>query len=160
MCAKVFFLPVLFCSCHIGTVQTTAHLTLIPSAPALMSRLDRHFDGSSVVDPALNLFGDGFTYDGSIQLRLTDFYDIDLYIFIGKFFQLFLDLINFLTTFSNDDTRTRSIDGYRYSFQCPFDHNLGNTAFRYPGIQVVTNFSSSTTFSAKSFHQTSWNPIP
>ena len=44
-------------------------------------------------------------------------------IIIGNLFQLFLQLINFLATFADNDTRTCITNGNSHEFQCTFNYN-------------------------------------
>ena len=82
-----------------------------------------HLDGTTVGYFAFNLTGNVVSHDNSIQLWSLNFEDINLNILISNLLQLLFQLVNFLATFADNDTRTCSTNGNSHEFQCTFNYN-------------------------------------
>ena len=76
----------------------------------------------------------------SVYLRLLDLEDVDLYIFLGHFLQLFLELVHLGAAFSDDNTRTGCMDSHSDEFESPLDDNLGKAGFRKTVDEIFTDF--------------------
>jgi hypothetical protein len=58
----------------------------------------------------------GFTHKFRIQLRPLDLENVDLNILVSQLLQLFLDLINFISTFTNYYAGTGCVNREGYPF--------------------------------------------
>ena len=121
----------------LGATQTAAHLDLDPFCSHTKSRRDRHLDSPLVVDTVLDLTSNRITDYISIQLRSTNFKDVDLdIVFTRELLQLFLDPVDLATTFTDDDTGLGSMDRHDQLVQRALDNDLGDPSFIDTGVQV------------------------
>ena len=97
-----------------------------------MPGMKESLDMSSDIADEVNI-PEGFTVEADVTdcemnstftVALTDiFKDIDLNIFVRDLLQLFFQLVNFLTAFTNDNTRTCCTNRNCHQFQCTFNNN-------------------------------------
>ena len=106
---------------HLGAADTTADLNLDTLCTNAHSVGDSHLDGATVAYTALNLTGDGISYDMSVNLRLLDLEDIDLNVFLGYLLELYLEFVNLGATLSDDEARTCGIDWYSDELESPLN---------------------------------------
>ncbi len=77
---------------YFDTLSTTSHRIS-----------NSHFDSTTISNLTFYLTGDVITNNHSIKFGLFNLEDIDLNILIRNLLQLFLQLVNFLATFTNDN---------------------------------------------------------
>ena len=94
-----------FLTCHFCTVQTSANLNLDTFSTSVHCIGNSHLDSTTVSNLAFYLTGDALTYDVCIQIRLLHFEDVNLNILVSNLLELFLELVNFLTTLADDYAR-------------------------------------------------------
>ena len=99
-----------FLAGHFGTVQTSSNLDLHTLSASAHSVLDSHLNGTTVSDLALYLAGDIVAHDVGVELRLLNLEDVNLDVLLVELLELFLELVNILSTLTNDDTRTCCAD--------------------------------------------------
>ena len=87
-----------FLAGHFGTVQTSSNLDLNTLSASAHSVLDSHLDGTTVSNLALYLAGDVVAHDVGVELRLLNLEDVDLDVLLVELLELFLELVNILST--------------------------------------------------------------
>src|SRR5690606_40460878 len=80
-------------------------------------------------DTCFKLFRNTFGYQMGFQFRTFDLENVDLNVFLGQLLQLFLNLVDFLSTFTDNDTRTRRMYSHRNPLQRTLDHDLRYASF-------------------------------
>ena len=108
---------------HFSAVETTSDLDLYAFSASAHCVLDSHLDSAAVSNLALYLTSDVVTNDVGVKLRLLYLEDLDLNILLVELLELFLELVNILTTHPNDDTRTSCADCDSDEFQCALDND-------------------------------------
>ena len=99
-----------------------------------------HLDSTAVSNLTLYLASDVVGYDVCIELRLLNFENINLNLLVVEFLQLFLELVDILTTLTNDQTRTGCADGDGNQLQCALDDNLRDAGLSQALVQILTDF--------------------
>ena len=69
-------------------------------------RSDCHLYGTAVSHLAFNLTCDSRSHDFGVELRTLYFVDINLYVFVGDFLELFFELLHFLAALADDEAGT------------------------------------------------------
>ena len=130
---------VFFSTCHFSAVQTTRDAHFNAFSTCTDGRLDRHFDGTTVIDTRFQLLGNGFCYDIGVQFWLTDFRNVDLNVFVGQFLELFADTVYLLTTLADNDTGTGSMDGYSDALERTLNYDARDTSLIDTCIEVIAD---------------------
>ena len=126
-------------ACDFCAVQTTADLHLDTLCTGTHRVLNSHLDGTAVSNLTLHLASDVISHDSSVELGFLDFKDIDLNILLIELLQLFLQFVDILSTFTNDNTRTGSADCNGDEFQRALDDNLRNAGLCQALVQILTD---------------------
>ena len=100
-----------------------------------------HLDGTAVSDLPLYLTGDVVTDDVCVKFRFLNLEDIDLNLLLEEILQFLLELINILTTFSDDDTRASGTNSNGDELQRTLDDNAGNAGLLQTLVQVSTDLT-------------------
>ena len=108
---------------HLGSVQTSGNLDFDTFGTHSHRIGYSHLYGTAISYLAFHLASDVVSYDNSIKFRPLYLKDIDLDIFVGNLLQLFFQLIDFLSAFTNNKSRTRCANCYRNEFYCALDNN-------------------------------------
>ena len=112
-----------FRTSHFSAVQTTRNQHFNTFSTCFHSVGNSHLDSAAICDFTFNLTSDVISNDNSVKFWFLNFEDINLNILIGDLLQLFFQLVNFLTTFTNDNTRTSCANGNSNQFQSTFDND-------------------------------------
>src|SRR5664280_1022409 len=113
-----------FTSCHFSSSQTTGDHNFNSFGSHTHCRSDRHLYSTTVRNFALKLTCNIVSYYVSIKFRTFNFKDIYLNFLLGDLLEFFLKLVNFLSAFTYNDTRTCSIYSYGNKLECSFNNNL------------------------------------
>jgi hypothetical protein len=145
----MFFCTRYFCAC-----QTTADTDFDAFGSCTHRPLNGTFDGATVVDTGFDLLGHLFANDIGIKFGLTDFEDVDLYIFAREQFEFFFDEVNLLAAFADNNTGTAGVDSDGNALHGALDSDTADTVlhrlitvarvggrrFRAPSAEVVADF--------------------
>jgi hypothetical protein len=139
---------------NFGAAQTTACADFDTFGACAHRTLDRAFYSAAKVDTGFDLFGDLLADDVGVKFGLADFEDVDLHFFARKHFKFFLDEVNFLTAFADNDTGTAGVDSDGNALHGTLDDDpadavlhrfvaftrIGGSRFRTTGAKVVADF--------------------
>ena len=110
-----------FGACYFRTVETARDLHLDALRSSTHSVLDSHLDGAAVCYLALYLASDRVCYDVGIEVRLLYLEDVYLDVLLVELLQLFLELVDILSTFTNDEARAGSSNSDGDTLQSALD---------------------------------------
>jgi hypothetical protein len=145
---------VFFGTGNFSAAQTTACTDFDAFGACTHRTLYGAFHSAAKVDTGFDLFGDLLADNVGVEFGLTDFEDVDLHLFAREHFQFFLDEVNFLTAFADDDTGAAGVDSDGNALHGALDddsadavlHRLvaltrvGRCRFRTTGAEVVADF--------------------
>ena len=124
---------------HFGAAHAARDLDLHAFGAHAHRRSDGGLHGAAVRDTAFELAGDVVADDHGVQFGTFYLEDIDLNLLAGEFAQLFLQLVDLLAAFADDDAGTGRRDGDGHQFQRTLDDDLRDACFGQTGAQVFTN---------------------
>ena len=129
-----------FRTCHLSAVQTTRNFHFNTFCIHAHCRSNCHFDGTTVRDTTLYLTRNTCAYQLGFQLRTLDFKNVHLNFFACDFFKLFFKLVNFLTTLTNDDTRTGGGNGNGNQLKRTLNDYARNACLSKTGVNIAADF--------------------
>jgi hypothetical protein len=124
---------------HLGATDAAADLDLDAFGTDPHSGGDSHFDSPAVRDASLDLTSDAVSHDMGVNLRPLDLEDVDLDIFLGDFLELFLELVNLLSTLTDDESGPCGVDSHGYELEGPLNDDLGDAGLRETVGQVLAD---------------------
>ena len=102
---------------------------------------DGHLDGATISDFTLHLASDALCNDCSIEVGLLHFEDINLNVLVGDFLEFFLELVNFLTTLTDDNTGARGADCDGDELRGTFDDDACHAGLGQTSVEVFADFA-------------------
>ena len=128
-----------FTTCDFSSIQASRNLNLNTFSTGTHRVGDSLLDGAAISDLALNLASDIGSNDRSVKLRTLNLEDVDLNLLVEELLQLILQVVNILSTLTNDDTRTSRADSYGNQLQCALDDNLLNAGLGQTLVEVLAD---------------------
>ena len=126
-------------TCDFSAVESTGNQYLDTLGTCTHRVLNSHLDSTTVSNLTFYLASDVISYDGCVEFRTLHLKDINLNLLIIELLQLFLQLVNVLTTFTDDDTRTGCADSNGNQLECTLDDNLRYARLCKTLVQVLTD---------------------
>ena len=126
-------------ACHFGSADAALDLDLDALGSNPHGSSDCHLDGPSVGHTAFDLTGDGVSYDSCIRLRTTNLEDVDLDVLLRYLLELFLELLDFLSALSDDDTGPCSLDGHGNELEGPLDDDPGKACLGETLLEIFAD---------------------
>jgi hypothetical protein len=120
-------LTIPFRSRHFGTTQASTTVYANALGAELHRRCHTLLHGPSEGDTSLQLLSDIFCYELSINLRFTDFKDINDHLTLRDAIEILLEFFNLGAFFPDNDPGARCVDIYLGLIGRPFDFYSGDT---------------------------------
>ena len=106
---------------YLGVTQSPGTTDSYSFGTSLNSAENRLFHCPPVGNTALDLFGYGFSYQVGIKLGLANLLNVQSDSLANELLKVEPQFINSLSSTSNDNTRSSSMDSYRYFFCLAFN---------------------------------------
>ena len=124
---------------HFGATDAAADLDLDAFGTNPHSGSDGHLDSPAVGNTTLDLTGDAVSDDVGVNLRPLDLEDVDLDILLCDLLELFLELVNLLSTLTDDETGPCGVDSHGDELKSPLNDDLGDAGLRETVGQVLAD---------------------
>src|SRR5690606_19170182 len=109
-----------------GTTQATTHLDFDTFGPLTHGVLNSPLHGATKHHTTLKLLSNALCDQNSIQIRLADFFNIDVYWYAHTLADISAQLVNILTLLTNHDAWTGSVNSNTSSVGRTLDINKAN----------------------------------
>ena len=123
------------------TVQTTGNENFYTLGTHAHRVCDSEFDSTAVSHFTLDFARYVMCDNHSIKIRAFHLEDVYLNILVSDFFQLLLQLINILPSFTDNHTRTGSADGNSNKFQRTFNYDSRKTGIGKTDIEIFPDLT-------------------
>ncbi len=124
---------------HFGAADAAGDLDLDALGAHAHRRSDGHLDGTTIRHTAFELAGDVVGHDVGVNLGTLHLEDVDLDVLVADLLELFLQFVDLLAAFADDDTRTGGVDGDGDEFERTLDDDLRQGSFRQTGVQILAD---------------------
>src|SRR5690606_27081231 len=98
-----------------------------------------HLHCSAERDTSLKLAGNALSNETCIQLRTLNLENVDLHLLVSDLLQLLFQLINLLSAFTNDDSRTGGVHCNSHKLKCALDDDLRDACLGKTCTQILTD---------------------